>query len=144
MNTLKLLLWVGAIFVPSILHAAGFLTPRCSVSTTPLNFGIYWGTSTLVSTAKIVVSCNLPATTRVQMDKGLHSLNFATRKMKFNQKTLNYNLYTNASRSNVWGDGTGGTWTVTGSQLIVHASIPGGQIVTPGTYNDTVVVTVIW
>ncbi len=144
MNGLKHGLWIIVILVPTTLQAAGIILPSCSVSATPLNFGIYWGTSTLVSTANITVSCNLPATTRVQMDPGLYSTNFTTRKMAAGKSRLNYNLYTTSARSNVWGDGTGGSWTVTGSKLTVYASIPGRQVVSPGNYSDTVVVTIIW
>ena len=130
--------------LPTGSQAIGVIVPSCTVSTTPLNFGIYWGTNTLVSTASVNVSCNLPATTKVQMDTGLHSLNFKTRKMASQQNTLNYNIYANSARSSVWGDGTAGTFTLTGSKLTMYASIPGGQVVPAGTYNDTVVVTIIW
>jgi len=144
LNMFKHLLLLGVIFLPTVSSAAGIVIPSCSVSTTPLNFGIYWGTTTLVSTATVNVSCNLPATTKVQLDTGLNSLNFITRKMASNQNTLNYNIYANAARSSVWGDGTAGTFSVTGKNLTMYASVPAGQVPPPGTYNDTVVVTIIW
>ena len=144
MKVWKCLLLMICMYLPSSLYAAGVVIPSCSVSTTPLNFGIYWGTTTLTSTANVRVTCNLPATTVVQMDSGLHSLNFVSRKMVSNQNTLNYNIYANAARSAVWGDGTGGSFTLTGSNLTMYASIPSGQVAPAGTYNDTVVVTIIW
>jgi len=144
MNILKQCILMLAICVPTMSFAVGVVIPSCTVSATPLNFGIYWGTTTLTSTATVRVTCNLPATTKVQMDSGLNSLNFTSRKMAFQQNTLNYNIYANAARSAVWGDGTAGTFTVTGSNLTMYASVPSGQTPPPGTYNDTVVVTIIW
>src|SRR6266487_1298814 len=40
---------------------------------------------------------------------------FIPRKMVNAGTLLNYNLYTDAARTTVWGDGTGGTVTVSGS-----------------------------
>jgi len=144
MNIWKYFLLMMALCMPTLVHAIAVTVPSCSVSTTPLNFGIYWGTTTLTSTANVRVSCTLPAITKVQMDPGLHSVNFVTRKMAVNQNTLNYNIYTNTPHTRVWGDGTAGTWTMQGSNITMYGSLPAGQVATPGTYNDTVVVTIIW
>jgi spore coat protein U-like protein len=64
---------------------------------------------------------------------------------------LNYSLYTNAARTTVWGDGSGGTSTVsnTGSgvaqNFTVYARVPLGQTsVATGAYADTVQVTVTY
>jgi spore coat protein U-like protein len=144
MNIWKHFLLLMVLCMPTVTHAIGVTIPSCTVSTTPLNFGIYWGTTTLTSTARVVVTCNLPATTQVQMDAGLHSLNYVTRKMASQQNTLNYNIYTNAPHTRVWGDGTAGTWTMQGSNITMYGTLPAGQVATPGTYTDTVVVTIIW
>ncbi|MBL1353098.1 MAG: spore coat protein U domain-containing protein [Zetaproteobacteria bacterium] len=143
-NKLKVLLCCMLCIAPSTLYAAGVTLPSCSVSSIPLNFGIYWGNAPLNSQTRITTKCTIPTTTRVQMNKGLNSVNFITRKMAAGQNTINYNLYTNAAHSRVWGDGTSGTFTLTGNLLTVYASIPTGQVVKAGTYNDTVVVTIIW
>jgi len=143
MNVLKKFLWVSIFLIPNMVYAAAITIPSCSVRTTPLNFGIYWGNA-ISTTASVSVQCNLPTTTVVQMDPGLHSANFVTRKMAAAQSTLNYNLYTTATHRFVWGDKTAGTFTRTGSRLIVYGFIPAGQVTTAGTYADTVVVTIIW
>lgn len=141
----KGLLWVVVFILPTLVHAAGVVRPSCSVSSIPLNFGIYWGKTALTSQTTISVNCTLPTTTQVQMDAGLHSANFITRKLATSvRNTMNYNLYTNFARSRVWGDGTNGTFTLTGNRLTVYASIPAGQVVKAGTYADTVVVTIVW
>jgi spore coat protein U-like protein len=59
--------------------------------------------------------------------------------------TLNYNLYTTASRTTVWGDGTGGTSTLNGLAFgathTVYATVPARQNVRVGQYTDNIIVT---
>lgn len=56
--------------------------------------------------------------------------------------TLNYSLYTDPRRTNVWGN-TIGTNTVTGiaQDYTVYGRIPPQTIFGPGPYSDTIVVT---
>jgi spore coat protein U-like protein len=64
---------------------------------------------------------------------------------------LSYNLYTSASRTSVWGDGTGASRTVADGYALqgrsvtrsypVYARIPARQNVAPGRYVDSLVVT---
>jgi len=64
--------------------------------------------------------------------------------------TLNYNLYRDSARAEVWGDGAGNTYVQTGigtggtAHLIVYGSIPAGQNVRAGLYSDAVTVIVEW
>jgi spore coat protein U-like protein len=59
---------------------------------------------------------------------------------------LSYNLYSNSTRSNVWGNtlatslGTTGTGSVVG--LIVYGSVPAAQNKPAGSYSDTVQATI--
>jgi spore coat protein U-like protein len=60
---------------------------------------------------------------------------------------LDYNLYTSADRSAVWGDGHGGSQLMTVRKnkvttLSVYGQIPAGQDVAIGTYTDPIVATV--
>ena len=64
---------------------------------------------------------------------------------------LNYNLYVDAARTNVWGDGSGTTFTIANSgtgaaqAVNVYGRVPSGQTtVPPGGYADTVAVTVTY
>jgi len=68
---------------------------------------------------------------------------------------LDYNLYTNAARTIVWGDGTGGSSTVTisGGLLAVqhwtvsrdiYARAAPALSTKPGAYSDTVLVRIVW
>lgn len=78
---------------------------------------------------------------------------FNPRKMRLTSGTdlLNYNLYTSATYTDIWGDGTSGTVTVWGKflknkpeNMTVYGRIPSGQDVRAGTYTDTLTVTLIW
>ena len=58
---------------------------------------------------------------------------------------INYNVYTNAGMTTIWGDGTAGTTTYTGVNFAgtntlagtAYAFMPGGQDIAPGAYTDT-------
>jgi spore coat protein U-like protein len=58
---------------------------------------------------------------------------------------LLYNLYTDATLSTVWGDGTGHSATVNATQVAgihtVYGRIPARQNAHVGVYNDTIVIT---
>ena len=62
---------------------------------------------------------------------------------------LSYNLYIDAARSTIWGDGTGGSSTqtinMTGSHpstLSIYGRVPPLQDVSMGSYSDSVMVTI--
>lgn len=77
---------------------------------------------------------------------------YAARELTSGADTLVYNLYTDAARTQVWGDGTGGTahyGPVTPPEdspvtLYAYARLPAGQDVGTGTYTDTVTVTILY
>lgn len=75
------------------------------------------------------------------------SNSYASRIMKSGVNQLNYNLYTTAARTAIWGDGTGGSSTLAATAnstttLSVFGQIPAGQDVTVGTYTDSITATV--
>jgi spore coat protein U-like protein len=62
---------------------------------------------------------------------------------------LNYALYKDAARTQVWGTGMAGGATLTynsaskaSTNLTVYGTVPGGQDVTVGSYSDVVVATI--
>jgi len=65
-------------------------------------------------------------------------------------EALNYNLYLDAARTIIWGDGTAGTQTYfiknpTNNQDVtvpVYGRVPTGQSVSKGTYSNTITVTI--
>ncbi|MGH7823054.1 MAG: Csu type fimbrial protein, partial [Candidatus Binatia bacterium] len=87
---------------------------------------------------------------RVKITSG-SSGSFSPRTMTQGGEQLGYNLYLDASRSVVWGDGTGGTSFLTlapPSPLFqsqpVYARTSLGQDVSAGAYGDSVVVVLEW
>ncbi|MDF0544405.1 spore coat U domain-containing protein [Sphingobium sp. H39-3-25] len=128
----------------------------CTVSATSVAFGNVnpVSPSNVDATGDIRVTCTLllalAGSYTIDLSSG-SSASYNPRTMKNGASTLQYNLYTNAARSQVWGNGTGGSVAVTNnfSALLavdqttpVYGRIPAGQNVPAGTYSDTIVVTV--
>jgi len=117
----------------------------CSVSTAGVAYGSY---DTLASTpldgvGAINVSCDASTSFAVALSSGNGS--FAQRLMTAGTSQLGYNLYTDATRTIVWGDGiSGSTVSATGTavDLSIYGRIPAQQNVTAGVYSDTITITV--
>lgn len=134
----------------------------CTVSTSGVAFGTYNPLSAAAVTANgnVRVTCGgvlgLLVPYQIALSKGANAGNFSPRQMASGVKRLNYNLFTDGTYATVWGDGTGGTQTVSGSVSVVllggtsqdntvYGRMPGSQTtVAPGTYNDTIQVTVTY
>ena len=125
-------------------HAA----PSCTISSTSVNFGSYnvFTGSATDSTGSVTINCNGSAhNIIVPLSQGASST-FNPRTMQKGGETLTYNLYRDAARTTIWGDGTGGTSTYTNANppnngdvnLTVYGRVPAGQDVSAGTYSDTV------
>jgi spore coat protein U-like protein len=74
---------------------------------------------------------------------------FMPRRMTRRGERLEYNLYLDAARTMIWGDGSRGTsrYQVRPSEgrtesIAIYARIPARQTVVPGSYSDHVVLTV--
>lgn len=105
------------------------------------------------------VTCDLTLglldTYTVALSKG-GAGSYSPRRMSSGALTLNYNLYTDAARTTVWGDGTGGSAIVSDPSLLtllghvvrtydVYGRIlPNQQSTWPGSYADTIVITVTY
>ena len=134
--------------LPGVAQAAA----SCTAAATPIAFATInpFG-SPVTSNGTITVAClggQNGATYTIALSKG--SGTFATRTMKSGANALNYNLYTTSAYSTIWGDGTGGTSTVTGtntrttSMFTVYGQLPTPQGVSPAVYTDTITVTVTY
>jgi spore coat protein U-like protein len=127
----------------SVARAAG-----CTVGTTGLNFGTYDVFSTLNDdiTATINVECPNGTAYSIWLNSG--SGTFASRTLTTIGSALAYNLYLDPTRLTIWGDGTGGTGTVSGTGTganvgtPVYGRIPAGQNVAVGSYSDLITITV--
>ena len=135
----------------------------CSASTTPVSFGVVnpLSASPLDIAGNVRVSCGgvagLLVPYQIALGKGANSSNFSPRTMASGVNRLRYDLYADSAHSSIWGNGINeGTQTVAGSITIVllgptfqnhtiYGRIPGSQTtVPPGSYGDTVVVTVTY
>jgi spore coat protein U-like protein len=145
---------VGA--TTSILFAL-LLTPlptlaSCSfTSVTGASFGTYNVFSALSNTngvGSLNVNCNGGGASSfvVTLSTG-QSNSYAVRVMKNGGNSLNYNLYTSAARTVIWGDGSGGSSVMTASRngttaLSIMGEIPAEQNVSVGSYTDSIITTV--
>ncbi|WP_107853232.1 Csu type fimbrial protein [Oceanimonas marisflavi] len=135
----------GLVFWVTGSHAA------CSATVAGVSFGNYdvFTASSLDSAGNIRVDCDLLTWTYYVIRLGPGNGSYVERQMQHGSHVLAYNLYTNSSRSQVWGDGNGGTASVNGRSLLgspgsfpVYGRIPAGQNTVVGHYTDTLVVTV--
>jgi spore coat protein U-like protein len=132
--------------------AASAEAAQCTVSTTPVNLGTYdvFATSPNDSTGTVTLNCNGGArNVAITISRGA-APSYAFRFMNKGLELLLYNLYLDASRSVIWGDGSGGSqMEIVGNPpnnqdhpVTIFARIPAGQDVSAGSYTDTVSVTV--
>lgn len=138
-----------------LLAFARMATAQCSINMMPTAFGLYlpFDTAPTDSSGAIAVNCDPAILYNVKLDAGIYSLgSFYPRKMSnpLNGATLVYNLYRDATHSQVWGDGIGGTYYYSGvgvgstEYLTVYGSIPQGQNIPSGSYSDVISVLVEW
>lgn len=131
----------------------------CTVATSGVAFGSFnplTGQSADTN-GTIAVTCNgAPgdtATYTITIGSGLGS--FSARKMLAGSDGLTYNLYKDSACSQVWGDGSGGTSTVSDSvtltasslttNYVVYSRIAGGQRSAKAhTYSDSLLVTITY
>ncbi|MFZ9405995.1 MAG: spore coat U domain-containing protein [Burkholderiaceae bacterium] len=124
---------------------------QCTTLTTnALAFGTYDPTSATATDASATLSikCSQGAAITVDLNAGTTAgATVAQRKLASGANTLNYNLYTSAARTTVWGgantvSGTG-QGLDTATSFTVHGRIAAGQTqAAPGSYSDTITVTV--
>ena len=135
----------GLIFL-GLLLVAPALWAECTVSAQSVVFGNYdvFSVQSLDGAGNISVNCSPGASYTLGLSTGGGS--YSQRELAGGAQILYYNLYTSASRSVVWGDGSGGTATVSGSgesaNHTVYGRIPAGQNLPVGSYGDTIIVTV--
>lgn len=129
---------------------------NCFVSATNMAFGSYTGVAALQTTSDVLVRCTSGSPDTLQLSKGGGA--FAQRLLSDGgSNTLQYNLYSNAARTNIWGDGTASTVTVggTGAGLgvpnqvthTVYGDLPNSaaNLTAPvGNYSDTITVTIAY
>jgi spore coat protein U domain-containing protein, fimbrial subunit CupE1/2/3/6 len=136
----------------------------CTASATGVAFGVYnqFAASPLDSTGTVSFSCSLTfpsSASNVKYTIGLSSGgsgSMLARQMTSVPNQLAYNLYTSSAYAQIWGDGTSGTGVVSNTMKLgspgfgwdqtdtytIFGRILAGQNALPGTYSDTIIVTV--
>jgi spore coat protein U-like protein len=143
---------IAALVLGLVCAAAAAEAAQCTVSTSSVNFGTYdvFDTQPNDSTGTITLNCNGGARhVAITISRG-STPSYAARFMNRFFELLFYNLYQDASRTVIWGDGSGGSQMEIVADppnnrdmpLTVFARIPAGQDVSAGSYSDTVTVTV--
>jgi len=121
----------------------------CIVSATALAFGNYTG-AVNTNTSTVTVTCTNSTTYSVGLGVGLATgATVTTRQMQNGAVLLNYGLYSNGTWTTNWGNTLATNWVLgTGNgaaqNITVYGQIPAGQYVTPGSYADTISVTVTY
>jgi len=137
----------------SSLDVSATVTANCTVSTTAVAFGDVDVTSGQAAegTGSVMVTCTNGTAWSAAADAGAGiGADFSHRKMASGANLLGYSLFTDSSRTQLWGDGVEGatslfSGTGTGSvqTKTVYGLIPAGQTGVPaGEYADAVQVTV--
>ena len=129
---------------------------NCVIDAPDLDLGTFDGTNDLTASSTISVNCTNGTPFSVDLSQGSSS-SFAMRTLVSGADRLNYNLYTTAAYTTVWGDATGGTGHATGTgagmgvpqtqSLTVFGRLRAVDNTGPigaGTYNDTIVATITY
>lgn len=120
----------------------------CSASPQSVAFGSYdsLSSSPLDGVGTISINCDSVAGFTISLSAGAGT--YSARKMSSGVDELTYNLYTDASRVFVWGDGSGSTSTVSATaasgNYAVYGRIPARQNLPAGSFSDTITVTVTY
>ena len=128
------------------------LTATCLInSASTLNFGTQGVlTANVDQTSTIQVQCTDTTPYNIGLDAGTGSgATVNTRKLTSGGATVNYTLYSDTGRTTVWGntvstDTVAGTGNGAAQNYTVYGRIPSQSTPAPGTYTDTVTVTVTY
>ena len=123
---------------------------NCTISTTSVAFGSYdvFSATPRDANGTVQIDCTPRENIQVTLSSGSSSV-FNPRTLRSGSNILNYNLFRNAARTQIWGDGSAGTSTssannVRNTTLTVYGRVPAAQDAAVGNYADTIVATVIF
>jgi spore coat protein U-like protein len=124
---------------------------KCTVGNATLDFGNHANLTTIKdASANLSVACSNTLPFQIQLNGGLSgATNPTLRRMTKAAEFITYGLYRDAARVQPWGDTLGtNTYSGTGTGLSVaipvYGRVPVQATPTPGTYTDTVAVTVVY
>jgi len=120
----------------------------CAVTASPLTFSAYTSAQASTGSATLAVTCTNTTGYTIGLNAGTGTGATDTARVMLNgTQKLNYNLYSDSSATTIWGNTAGTGWiskTGTGAAqpLTVYGAVPASQYPTPGSYADTITVTV--
>lgn len=135
-----------------LVPGAGWAAPTCAFGVAnALAFGSYdpLAAAPADSTSTISYRCPKGQDVRILLDFGLGAA-APWRELRQGTETLRYNLYLDAQRTIVWGDGTAGSQAGPGAiargasgttSAYVFGRIPAAQDAVAGVYSDTIRIT---
>ena len=133
------------------LNVSVTIVAGCTVAGGTIAFGTQTSLQTAIDqTGTVNVTCTNTTPYTVALTAGANGASVTTRRMRggaTNAEFINYALFTNAGRTTNWGQ-TIGTDTVAGTgngnaqPLTIFGRVPAQAIGSPGSYTDTVTVTV--
>ena len=125
------------------------VVPNCRVTAQNINFGNHGILDTNVdANGGLGVTCTPGTAYNIGLNNGLTGTGPTARRMTLGGQAVTYGLYKDAARSQPWGNSGGERIPGTGSgatqSLPVYGRVQPQQTPAPGTYTDTVVVTVTY
>lgn len=135
----------AALAIAALAASASPARAQCSVwSVTGVAFGGYdvFNPDPVDSTGRIQLVCWPPQRIQVTLSRG-SAPTYSPRRMTSGGETLAYNLFRDAARSVIWGDGSGGTQFYQGNgwifSLTIYGRVTPAQNAAVGSYTDQIV-----
>lgn len=135
------------------LDVTASVTANCTITTVAVAFGAYDpiganAAADLNASGTVTVACTKGTAATIDLGNG-SNLSGGVRRMASATDFMNYALYKDAARTQVWGTGlAGGTTSAynaasrAATAITVYGTVPQAQDVTVGNYADTVVATI--
>jgi len=155
--------WALAWIMGGVPALCGAVTVNCTTTATGIALGIYNPLNTVgtASTGTVSVTCSATGsgTTTVTVTAALStgsSGSYTTRTMRSGSNVLDYYIYLSPAYAQIFGNGTGGSYSISEGPFTISAGqggsgsgtmygyIPPLQNAVPGTYSDVITVTVTY
>lgn len=118
----------------------------CSVSATSLNFGVIDPLADLAAASTSTVTVDCPSASSYTLSVSAGNGSYGQRYLSDGSHQLDYNLYKDNNHTQVVGDGSGVSTTLSGTgspgSFTLYGYLPAQPAAVPGAYTDNLVVTV--
>jgi spore coat protein U domain-containing protein, fimbrial subunit CupE1/2/3/6 len=143
---------VEALTATATLAVSATVSNNCTISTAALAFGSYdpivtHAAAVLNGTGTVTIACTKGVVTTIELGLGANASG-VQRRMLIAGEFLNYQIYSDAGRTTVWGTGVTDDLNVVAApsrdprSFTAYGQVAMGQDVSAGTYVDTVLATV--